>query len=330
MRQYQIILTLTFLLFLLAGNVLADQQGGGIDDNDKWAWNDVAGWIDFKGSAPKEVTVKSDKLKNYGFFYNNSASSVALDCQTTPSGNICSSVNFFVSNDGAGRLAGWAWNDSYGWISFCGNTGSGSVYTGSTWACPANPTYQVTIDSQGYFHGWAWNDLIGWFSFNCNNSGIGNTCGVSNYKVKTQWEGGTGEGGVGTTSGSLESSTYDTGVAAGVVLNAIMWLGTSGAGGTNIVKFQIATANCPGGDTNPPTCNSNPGWGGAKTGGDGAFVGPDGTSATYYQPTGPAVPAPITTFYHNNKRYFRYKLFIEKDASSTTPIVRDVIINWSR
>lgn len=329
MKRHQIILTAALFLSLVTGNVLAAQQGGGIDETDKWAWNDVAGWIDFHGPG-NGVNVTTAKLKNYGFFYNNSTSYVALDCQTTPSGNICSSVNFYVSNDGTGRLAGWAWNDGYGWISFCGNTGGGSTYNGSTWVCPSSPTHQVTIDSEGYFHGWAWNDTIGWISFNCDNSGIGNTCGISNYKVKTQWGGGTGDGGAGTTSGSLESATFDTGVPGGVVLNAVMWLGTSGVGGTNIVKFQIATANCTGGETNSPTCDTNPGWGGSKTNGDGAFVGGDGTSATYYQPGGPGEPAAVTNLYHNSKRYFRYKLFIEKDASSTTPVVRDVIINWSR
>lgn len=132
-------------------------------------------------------------------------------------------------------------------------------------------------------------------------------------------------------SGSLESSTFDTGITGGAAFNSIMWQGTPGVGvGTAVVKFQLATANCSGGETNPPTC-SGAGWGGTKTEGDGAFVGPNGSSAAtdVYQPSGPGAPSAITTKYHNNKRYFRYKIFLEKDAAVTSPIVRDVIINWS-
>ena len=33
---------------------------------------------------------------------------------------------------------------------------------------------------------WAWSSNIGWISFNCNNGGIGDTCGVSNYKVHAE------------------------------------------------------------------------------------------------------------------------------------------------
>lgn len=32
---------------------------------------------------------------------------------------------------------------------------------------------------------WAWSSNVGWISFNCNNSGIGDTCGTSLYRVYT-------------------------------------------------------------------------------------------------------------------------------------------------
>lgn len=317
----RLIFTFIFLFFASLGVALA----GGIDTTYKWAWNDVMGWIEFRGNPPNDVNVVDDRLKNYGFFYSDQTSYIALDCQTTPNGDICTTSNFFVSNDGAGNLAGWAWNDMAGWISFCGNTSGGSTYNGSTWVCPASPTYQVVINpSTGDFSGWAWNEVIGWISFNCNNSGIGNTCATSNYKVNTLWQ-----GAIPPVTGWLESSTFDTSIAGGAAFNSLMWQGTLGAGGTTLVKFHLATANCSNGATDPPTCGANIGWGGAKTSGDGAFVGSDGTSATYFQPSGPAVPSAIPTKDHNNKRYFRYKIFIEKDAGATSPTVQDVLINWS-
>ncbi|MDP2650657.1 MAG: hypothetical protein Q8P04_01005 [bacterium] len=334
--------TFFFISFLLVAAVawLNPALAAGISVTNRWAWNDVAGWIDLQGAPggpDVDVNVVENKLKNYGVFYNDADEYFSLDCQTTPNGNICSgpSGNWFVSNDTYGDLAGWAWTETYGWVSFCGNSSGGSTYNGTTWVCPSSPTYQVIIrpnpggsgSEKSEFSGWAWNDIIGWISFNCNNSGIGNTCppgGASDYKVRTAWESLPAP-----VTGWLESSTYDTGILGGAAFNGIMWQGTPGSGGTTLVKFQVATANCSNGATDSPTCTTSIGWGGSKTSGDGAFVGSDGTSAAYYQPGGPGVPAAISTIYHNNKRYFRYRVFLERDAAATTPVVQDVIINWS-
>lgn len=134
----------------------------------------------------------------------------------------------------------------------------------------------------------------------------------------------------GVTSGHVKSSIFDTGIPGGAAFNSIMWQGVPGSGGTTAVKFQLATANCLDGETNPPQCTSGTGWDGSKTSGDGAFVGPDGTSATFYQPSGPGSPMPIVSAYHNNKRFFRYKVVLERNpVGATSPTVRDIIINWS-
>src|SRR3989344_2577104 len=130
-------------------------------------------------------------------------------------------------------------------------------------------------------------------------------------------------------SGSLISSTFDTGFSGGVKLNSILWQGSLGTGGTNNVKFQMASSHCSNGATDSPTCTTSVGWGGAKTSGDGAFIGSDGTSTTYYGPVSPNTPSVIPTNQHNNKRYFRYKIFLDKAVDTTTPVVKDVIINYS-
>ena len=130
--------------------------------------------------------------------------------------------------------------------------------------------------------------------------------------------------------GWLDSSTYDTGVPGGAAFNSIMWQGILGSGGATAVKFQLATANCLDGETNPPQCTSGAGWGGSKTSGDGAFVGPDGASVTFYQPIGPGSPVALTSIYHNNRRFVRYKVYLERESVGTTsPSVEDIIVNWS-
>jgi hypothetical protein len=256
----------------------------------QWAWNDVIGWIDMQFTENLNVTVADDKLGGYA---NSSMGYIALNC-LTGLGDSCALGNWKVLNDGTGNLSGWAWSDAIGWISFNSTTGGGSV------------AYGVNIDSTGDFSGWAWNDVVGWISFNCAN--IGGSCVASDYKVKTTWS----PSGGGEINNWLISSTFDTcplGTDCGVALNTIMWKGSSLDGSR--VKFQIAT-DCVSGTL--PACDT---WN---------FLGPDGASS-FYQ-TNWDDPIQINQLNHLNKRYFRYKIFLDS-SSGTTPVVNDVIINWS-
>src|SRR3989344_4516548 len=128
-------------------------------------------------------------------------------------------------------------------------------------------------------------------------------------------------------SGWLISSTFDTGFSNGVKINAILWQGTLGGGSPNYVRFQIASSNCTNGASNAPTCSSG-GWG-IPVEGDGAFIGSDGTASTYYSPSDANVSYVIPTDQHNNKRYFRYKVELYRNAALSSPEVEDVVINWS-
>ena len=109
---------------------------------------------------------------------------------------------------------------------------------------------------------------------------------------------------------NLTSSVFDSQITGGASLNSIMFQST-GIGVTNLVKFQVASSNA----------SSGP-W---------LFVGPDGTNVTYYIPSygGVDYVVSINPTQHNNKRYFRYKIFLETDTCrSISPKVRGVIINW--
>lgn len=258
------------------------------------AWNDVIGWVDF---GIGEVIVNSANLRGWA---TSGIGEIGLNCNTTPNGDICTGPAGYwrVRNEVTGALSGWAWNENIGWISFCGNTSSGSGIDGG---CPASPTYQVSIDTlTGDFNGWAWNDVVGWISFNCNNGGIGNTCSVSSYRVNTSWRGDP------PVTATLTSSTFDTKISGGVALNTIMYQGSQ-PGGT-LVRFQIASSDDPAGPWN--------------------YYGPDGTISTYYSPGGPGTQIKITRANHNNVRYFRYLVAITT-SGATTPRVDDVIISYS-
>jgi hypothetical protein len=251
------------------------------------------GWIRF-ADPPTEnlsVNVLSSQMQGYA---TSTAGDISLDCATTSIGNICNppSIDYRVTNDN-GVLSGYAWNDIYGWISMsCKNTEGSSC-----------SSYGVTIDgATGDFSGYAWNDIIGWISFNCASTA--DNCNTASYKVNSTWR-------ATSTVATLDSTIFDTGIAQGAQPNSIMWNGTWPA--NTSVLFQIASSNAVNGPWN--------------------YVGVDGTTATYYSDntTGPGVSIPVSYTNHNNKRYLRYRTILVSNAtSSVTPVVTDVVINWSR
>lgn len=295
-----------------------------IDSNypNYYAWNDVIGWIDFQTGT---VDVLVDHLEGYAKFgpigpSPSAPNYISLDCATGPVGSSCAPVSYRILNDATGNLTGWAWSDAIGWISFsCRNPETGGV--SPDYSCTQS-LYEVKINSNGDFSGFAWNDLVGWISFNCNQTQTGNTCATVSYKVKSAWV-------PGPATGDLISGAFDTQSATGVAFNYIVWRGSLNAGR---VSFQFAASNCANGATDTPACVTNTGWGGAKTSGDGAFLGPGGTTAkSDAYVAGPSTPIKIENqSTHNNRRYYRYKVYLETDNNQTlTPVVEDVIINWS-
>lgn len=278
-----------------------------IDPTDHYAWNDIIGWIDFY-DTPGTISISSTTMIGYA---DSDVGYISLDCAnspTPPEDCEASFPNWKVTRSGT-DLSGWAWNDDIGWISF---------------DCHDNPEdpnciatdYQVTLVG-GEFVGWAWNDVIGWISFNCSDPDV---CSESDYRVKYTAEV--------ATSASLTSSTFDTGLSGGVVYNTIVYQGSKPTG--TDVRFQLATSNCSNGATDSPACAADIGWG-DKVSGDGAFLGYDGTSSTYYSPLNANAPIAINSYFHNNKRYFRYKILLTSDVyRDVTPQVDQVIVNWSR
>ena len=255
-----------------------------------FAWNDEIGWIDFYSTG--NVNVLSSQLQGYA---SSSAGVIALDCATSPSPGC--TINYGVSNDGGGNLSGWAWNDKIGWISFCGNSSGGfSTWNGTKWVCPSVPTYQVTISpSTGVFSGWAWNDVIGWINFNCSQT---SSCGASNFDVATIWV-------ATSTTGTLDSQTFDTGVANGAQLNSITWKGNVPS--NTSVSFEVAVSNSSSGPWN--------------------FMGPCAGSGTN---GGIISLGSCTSYVSLVGRYFRYRVILTTNVAQTTSSrITSVIVNWS-
>mgnify|MGYP000179698466 CR=1 FL=1 len=293
-----IALLILVLLAVFTAEIKADTD---IDATDRYAWSDVSGWWDFY--TTNNVEVGTSTLRGYA--YSPAIGEIVLNCATTPNGDICSDSNFKVTNtDGGGNLSGCAWNDIIGWISFdCAdyNCQGGNICTESN--------YQVTIDADGYFNGYAWNDVEGWISFNCsNNSG----CSASDYKVRTNWR-------PGRMTGYLESSIIDTQREGGATLQSIIWQGTQPSGTS--VDFQIAAATSTAGPWN--------------------YKGPDGTGSTWYGAECPVVGTSdpgagpdkaicVDKTLTSDNQYLRYKVRLQSNlAQSQTPVVEDIVLNWS-
>ncbi|MEX1014566.1 MAG: hypothetical protein WDZ80_05390 [Candidatus Paceibacterota bacterium] len=298
-----ILLTLILLSSFFVFNTLIAETD--IDSVNRWAWSDVSGWWDFYST--NSVYVTATTMQGYA---DSSIDEIALHCQTTPEGNICSSSDFGVANVGAsGDLAGCAWNDNIGWISFwCGDQDCDKE-PDPNWGdqCTAS-NYRVEIDADGIFSGYAWNDVEGWISFNCSNDG---TCNNSDYKLETSWR-------AGKVIGYLESSIIDTQEEGGSTLQSIIWQGTQPSGTS--VDFQTAVSNSQSGPWN--------------------YTGPSDDPEAWYgnicpQPgsgnAGPNEPICIDKNITANNRYLRYKIRLQSNnLQDQTPVIEDIILNWSR
>lgn len=106
----------------------------------------------------------------------------------------------------------------------------------------------------------------------------------------------------------LESVTFDTALSNGANYNFIKWKGAQPSG--TVVKFQLATST---------TTSSF------------SFKGPSGTNADYYTSSADGsgvAPATIYTRFHNDHRYFRYRVFLEYNGSNK-PTIDEIVVGYS-
>lgn len=141
-------------------DALASSTDGTIDSASKYAWAEAGGWLDF-GTSHGNVHISDSALTGYAWSANFGW--VSLNCSNDSS---CATVDYKISNDGAGNLSSYAWGETTGWINFNPSNGG------------------VTINSSGEFLGYAWSDQIGWIVFNCATT---SSCATADYKVKTDW-----------------------------------------------------------------------------------------------------------------------------------------------
>ena len=162
----QIMPALCAILVLIASPAFAEN----IDpDNNgsQYVWSENAGWLNAEPNGEGGPGIEVTDTELSGYLWGENFGWVSVSCVNTGS---CGTVDFGVTNDGAGNLAGYAWAENVGWISFsCENRNS----------CGTS-NYGVIIDPDtGFFDGRAWAENIGWISFG--------PVGDSLFGIVTSW-----------------------------------------------------------------------------------------------------------------------------------------------
>jgi hypothetical protein len=259
-----------------------------------WGWNAIIGWINFNTYG--NITVSASQLTGYA---SSSVGPIALDCGTSPAPNCAGPAGNWkvwnASGTAEGNLSGWAWNDKIGWITFYWGNTSSSPASGCNAKFGYGSYCGVWVDQYGNFQGTAWSDVVGWIYF--NNTGTGWNFSSSHFEVQTTWA-------PSSTTGVLDSATFDTGSPNGAALNSIMWQGSLNGCASCSVGFEFAVA----------TSSSGP-WN----------FGP-----TIYSGN-PNTPIPISNYAaYSGYRYFRYRVILTTNTSqSISPTVTGVAVDWS-
>jgi len=134
------------LLHGLCGPETVAAGEGNIDNSEKYAWSENAGWENFRPTNGG-VTVRSQYLSGYAWAEN--LGWVKLGSGAGPYQNTTTDNWGVNRNPATGALSGYAWSELAGWINF-------------------NPTYShVIIDpATGSFDGYAWSENAGWIHLN--------------------------------------------------------------------------------------------------------------------------------------------------------------------
>ncbi len=271
-----------------------EAQTGNIDPNERHAWAENAGWLDFR-PVFGGVTVLPTHLTGYA--WHEGTGWVKLGSNAGgPYGNT-SATNWGVNlNAGTGALSGFAWSENAGWIRMDPAFG-GVTYDG--------PTKKLS--------GWAWSEGYGWIHFRsttptaygvaltCGSltgtvTGGGNVCGVGSSGVTVTVGGGaapytvTLDNGGGTQSGAGPAFIFTVSPASTTTYSvASLADGFScvGAGSGSATVTVNAIPATPTAGSNSPVCTGStitlttP----TVTGATYAWTGPNGFASALQNPT---------------------------------------------
>lgn len=164
-----------------------------------------------------------------------------------------------------------------------------------------NPYNETLVTGRGFLNQTDWS----------GGGGQGTSTDATRYYSSTNIDSGSpvgeiklsGSFGVFDSSGTLTSSTYDTGSASN--FHQLVWqpLDQPPAAGADSVRFQIATNN----DTET--------WN---------YIGPNGTAGDYYTSANTNINS-----IHNGDRYLRYRVYLNTNDTSVSPNISDISFTFT-
>ena len=124
-RRFMSLLFMVVLIALVGGLAAGPTWAENIDpnnDDSQFAFGENVGWFNAEPSGNGGPGVEVSDTELTGWLWAENVGWVSLSCVNTSS---CATVNYGVTNDGAGNLSGFGWAENVGWISFsCENTAS--------------------------------------------------------------------------------------------------------------------------------------------------------------------------------------------------------------
>lgn len=212
-----------------------------IDDSQKWAWSENAGWLNFRATGG-DVRVYPDHLEGYVWAENLGWIRLGIHAGggAHTYGNT-TNANYGVNrNPGTGALSGYAWSENAGWINFGATGGNANVDLTS-----------------GIFSGYVWGENVGWMHLsgtaqNNEDYGVklamevaqcGSANGVASLQPPTTNLCAAGSAGAVTTANGTHTWTC-AGISGGSDASCSAPGSTSGGGGSGSVTFVATAGGC--------------------------------------------------------------------------------------
>jgi hypothetical protein len=171
---------------------------------------------------------------------------------------------------------------------------------------------QSFLTGQGYFDQTDWSGGSGVPNFSLatanryasDNGDVDTATASSSSSITLRWD--TFDPYNKNATGTLESSTFDTGTTSNFY--SLNWspISQPALAGSKPIKFQFATA--------PSTSPSGP-W---------SYLGPDGTTNTFYTTSGMQISSA-----NNSAEYARYMAYLTTNTATVTPAIGDISFTFT-
>ena len=156
------------ILLLAAAAAPTLAQPSSIDANNKYAWSENCGWLNWHDAGSPAGAQGVRRVNNVlaGYIWAENVGWISTGSGSPANGTAyanTSGPDAGVNIDAAtGNLSGYAWGENIGWINFSA-------------AAPLGPAYAARLDT-ARLRGYAWGENIGWINLDDTTHFVGLSC----------------------------------------------------------------------------------------------------------------------------------------------------------